>query len=131
MKKIEKTERTLLEMFMGIFVYGIAAQIICLVIGYDLLRVSIGLWLGVFLAAFMAVHMKRSLEDALDLGEAGALKHIRKTYFLRITLVFLILGVALYFKIGNIFSAFAGLMSLKISAYLQPFMHKIITKIKN
>lgn len=128
MRKIEKAELTLLEMLMGMLVYGAAAQVICLVIGYDLVRVSVGLWIGIFLAAAMAAHMKRSLEDALDLGETGALRHIRKTYLLRITIVFFVLGAALYFQIGNLFSAFAGLMSLKISAYLQPMMHKIVTK---
>ncbi len=130
MKKIEKAERTLIEMLMGIFAYAVAAQIICIIIGYDLAKVSAGLWLGVILAAVMAVHMKRSLEDALDLGESGALKHIRKTYLLRITAVLFVLGAALYFRIGNVFSAFAGLMSLKIAAYLQPVMHKILTKTK-
>ena len=32
----------------------------------------------------------------------------------------------MYFKLGNLISAFIGVLGLKVSAYLQPFIHKKI-----
>ena len=34
----------------------------------------------------------------------------------------------MYFKLGNLISAFLGVLGLKVSAYAQPFMHKMIFK---
>jgi hypothetical protein len=33
-----------------------------------------------------------------------------------------------YFEFGNLFAAFIGVMGLKISAYLQPFLNKLSGK---
>lgn len=122
-----RINETLKELLIGIAVYGVAAEIICLIIGYDILHVSAGLWIGVLVAAGMVIHMDRALEDALDLGEQGALAHIRKTYLIRSIVVFVVLGAVVYFEIGNVFTVFAGVMSLKLSAYMQPAVHKLIT----
>lgn len=78
----------------------------------------------------MAIHMKHSIEDALDLGETGAVKHVRMTYALRITVVLILMGCVLYFDLGNPLTLLAGLIALKISAYLQPYMHKLFLKLK-
>ena len=34
----------------------------------------------------------------------------------------------MYFKLGNLVTAFLGILGLKVSAYAQPFMHKVIFK---
>ena len=36
--------------------------------------------------------------------------------------------VMMYFHLGNLISAFLGVLGLKVSAYAQPFMHKRIFK---
>lgn len=128
---MKKANETLKELLIGVGIYGVTAEIICLIIGYDILHVSAGLLTGVLTAAGMAIHMNRALEDALDLGEKGALAHIRKTYFIRITVVFIILGAVVYFKIGNVFAVLVGVMSLKLAAYMQPAVHKFITSKKS
>lgn len=121
-----KKDNTLTELIVGIILFGIVEQIVCLIFLKDYLYNAIGLWSGAAIAIGMVVHMKRSIEDALDLGEEGATKHIRKTYALRLTVVAVVMGCIIYFQLGNPLTLLAGVLTLKISAYLQPYMHKVL-----
>lgn len=116
------------ELLLLMALYGLLAEVIVLAATKDLLFHTIGLMVGVFLAMGMCIHMQISLEDAIDMGEAGAQKHISKTYGIRTAVVFLIMGILYYFKIGSIITGFIGIMSLKVAAYLQPFTHKYLKK---
>lgn len=119
------------ELIMAILGYGILGQIILSIIpGVSLYRV-IGFWTGVLIAIGMTIHMKRSIEDALDLQEKGAQGHLRKTYAFRMLVVFAIIGLLYYFKIGSVILAFAGIMGLKVAAYLQPLIHKLLNQSEN
>ena len=80
---MNSADNTVKELAAGIIVYGILAQIICLVVTDNTLSVAVGLWIGIATALGMMIHMKRSIEDALDFGEEGAPKHMRKTYVIR------------------------------------------------
>lgn len=123
-------DSTVKELTAGIIIYGILAQVICLMVSDDLLFSTVGLWIGIATALGMMLHMKRSIEDALDYGESGAAKHIRKTYALRFFVVAVVFGVTIYFKVGNIITALIGVMSLKIAAYLQPCVHRVFLKLQ-
>lgn len=122
-------DNTLKELVLGIILLGVAEQLICLLIPSNHLYNAIGLWTGIAIAACMAIHMKRSIEDALGLGGEGAAKHIRKSYALRMVIVFLVMGVVIYFRWGNPLTILAGVIPLKISAYLQPYIHKVFLKL--
>ena len=64
-------DETLKELLCGMLCYGAAAQIICLIVDMErLLYTSIGLWIGIGAGALMGVHMKRTIEDALDYDES-------------------------------------------------------------
>jgi hypothetical protein len=123
----DSTQRDLIA---GIILYNVVVQIVLFVIHKELLWLSIGLWIGACAACLMTMHMKRSIEDALDLGESGALSHIRKTYILRIIVFIAIVIATFYFQIGSVLTLFIGTMGLKVSAYLQPYINKFFTKIK-
>lgn len=123
-------DETLKELLIGIVFYGIVVQIICFFVTKDLLHATCGLWIGIAGAAGMAVHLKRSIEDALDLGEAGAIKHMRRTYALRYAAIAALFGATVYFKIGHPITLLAGVMGLKIGAYIQPITHKVLKKSK-
>ena len=66
---MNSADNTVKELAAGIIVYGILAQIICLVVTDNTLSVAVGLWIGIATALGMMIHMKRSIEDALDLGK--------------------------------------------------------------
>ena len=128
---MERTdERVLKDMILFMVLYGIVLQVICLFIPGDLLRMSVGLWIGVLTGIGMAVHMKNALDEALDLGETGAQKYMQKSYAVRyLTVVILFVAVS-WLGIANVLTLFAGVMGLKASAYLQPIMHKFFEKVK-
>jgi hypothetical protein len=116
------------ELLLLMVLYGLLAEVVVLAAVKDRFFYSVGLIVGVVLAMGMCIHMQISLEDAIDMGEAGAQKHISKTYGFRTAAVFLIMGIMYYFKIGSIITGFIGIMSLKVAAYLQPFTHKCLKK---
>lgn len=125
-----KKENTLLELLIGIVLTGILIQIICIVISKDYLYHAIGLWSGVAIACFMAIHMKRSIEDVLDLGEEGGMKHMRSTYLVRMTIVAIAMGIVICFNLGNPITMLFGALTLKVAAYLQPCISKLFQRFK-
>lgn len=123
-------DKTIKELIIGIIAYGVLAQIICFFAAENLRYVSFGLWIGIGVAVGFAIHLKRSIEDSLDYGESGAVKHMRKTYAVRYTVTAIILGAAVYFEIGHPIALLAGVMGLKIGAYVQPYTHKVLNKLQ-
>ena len=123
-----KKENTLLELLMGIIFSSLVIQVIVAIISKNYLYNAIGLWSGTAIACFMAIHMKRSIEDVLDLGEEGGIKRMRSTYLVRMTIVAIAMGVVICFNLGNPITMLFGALTLKIAAYLQPYIHKINKK---
>ena len=120
-----KKNNILFELLTGIILSGVVIQIVCLIILEDYLYNAIGLWSGIAIACFMAIHLKRSIEDSLDLGVDGAEKHARNAYATRMVVTVLVIGIVIYFNLGNPITLVIGIFPLKISAYLQPHMHKL------
>lgn len=118
------------EMIAVMIVYGIILQVICLFVPGNHWEMATGLWIGVFVGVGMAVHMKNSLDEALDRGEEGAQKYMRKAYAIRYTVVIIVLVAAASLRFVNLYTLFFGVMGLKLSAYLQPIMHKLFLKFK-
>ena len=123
-----KKHDILTELLTGIISLGILIQIGMAIAFENYLYNAIGLWAGIGVAIFMAIHLKRSIEDELDLGEEGAMKHARTAYATRMLITLIVLGVVIYFKLGNPITVVIGIFPLKLSAYLQPLIHKIFLK---
>ena len=123
-----KKHDILTELLTGIISLGILIQIGMAIAFENYLYNAIGLWAGIGIAVFMAIHLKRSIEDELDLGEEGAMKHARTAYATRMLITLIVLGVVIYFKLGNPITVVIGIFPLKLSAYLQPLIHKIFLK---
>lgn len=118
----------LVELLMGIILLGVVLQIVCICISKDYLYNAVGLWTGIAVACFMAIHMKRSIEDELDLGQEGAAKHARNAYVTRTVVILVIIGIVIYFNLGNPITVVIGIFPLKLSAYLQPHIHKLFQR---
>ena len=69
--------------------------------------------------------------DAVEIygGEHAQAKIIAKS-ILRYVIVVIVFFVMMKFNLGNLFTAFIGVLGLKISAYLQPFTHKFVLKLQ-
>lgn len=123
----KKKDNTLLEMLVAMMIWGILSQIVLLIFFENRIYNAIGLWCGVIVAGGMATHMKRSIEDAYDLqGDVG--KQIQADSIKRMLVAAVVIGTVFYFKAGNPLTVLVGIMSLKIAAYAQPLVHKILRK---
>jgi ABC-type polysaccharide transport system permease subunit len=113
----------------GILIYGVAVELIGVWFVSDKLRFTTGLCIGIAVACGMAINMAIVLRDATDtLGENRAQMKIIMKSVLRYLIVVVVFFVMMKFDLGNIYSAFIGVIGLKVSAYLQPAAHKFIAK---
>lgn len=129
MEKKKKTDPTLKELVTGILVLGFLGEIAGLLFVRDKLYYTSGWWFGIALSVFMAWHMWWSLNRGLDLGEQGAPKYLVRANLIRYLVVAVGYAALAVLDFGNPIAAFAGILMLKASAYLQPFVHKCYHKI--
>ncbi|WWR15702.1 ATP synthase subunit I [Lachnospiraceae bacterium JLR.KK008] len=128
--KQRRINETLAELLIGIAVSGILLQLIFVWLVKDTVSFAAGLWIGVSLAAFLAWHMWKGIDEALDRGEAGAQKLMRTRFAFRYGIVILVLGILMGTEVADPLAAFLGIMTLKVAAYLQPVTHKAILKLR-
>lgn len=127
--RIRKINRALTELTAGILAYGVLCQAVGVFIVKDRLIYSAGLWMGIALALFAAVHMWYTIDRALDLGEGGAPKALIAANMIRYGVVVAAIILMAVTGIGDALAGFLGVMGLKVSAYFQPFTHKISNRI--
>lgn len=129
----ESAKKTLLELWMGIIIYGVALEITAVWFFENKAAASVVFWIGIVTALCMAFHMYRILDRALT-GAAGAQNTVVRTLsvhsMLRYLAVIVVLVVVQYRGIGSPVVTFFGIMGLKAGAYLQPFVHKAILYFK-
>ena len=123
-----KPEQVVKDMTLIMIVYGLLIQVICFFVAGDLLKATVGLWIGIVAAVLMLRNMRDSLNEALDLGEAGARKYVQSAYMKRYIAVVVVFVVVSLLDIANVLTLLAGVMGLKVSAYLQPVKHKFFSK---
>lgn len=116
---------------MGILIYGVLVELVGVWFVSDKLRFTTGLAIGIALACGMAINIAVVLQDAIDIyGESKAQARIIAKSVLRYVVVVVVFYVMMKLGIGNLFAAFIGVLGLKVSAYLQPFAHKLILKLQ-
>ena len=115
----------------GIIIYGVIIQLTGVWFVDDKLRYSVGLWYGIIIAVGTAIHLAQVIYDSVSLGASD---HARRRIIIKsllryvvIVILFFILGI---FNFGNLFTAFLGMLGLKISAYAQPALGRVIDKLK-
>lgn len=121
---ITKVNRTLFELETGILIFGIIGQIFVIFL-QDKAGYSIGLWLGILIAALAAFHMWFALDKGLSLGERNAAKYIGRHSIIRYSFITVALCLIALSGIANPLSAFLGIMGLKAAAYMQFFTKRI------
>jgi len=125
---LKSKNRILLEMHLGILACGIVGQIVGTFIVRRQYYYAISLWFGILMAAVSVLQMYRSLDRALDAG-GQAQKLIFRDYILRYVFIFVILLIIMLTEVMNPLVVFMAYMSLKVTALIQPFTHKLCNKI--
>ncbi len=118
------------ELLLGIFIYGVVIQLAGVWFVEDRLRYSSGLWIGIVTAMAMAYHIARIIAETIDsMDAAKARGRIIAKGIARYAAVAAVFTVTMYFDLGNLVTLFLGVMGLKISAYLQPALHKLMIRV--
>lgn len=123
--RIEQLNQALPGLLFGILLYGLLCQLIGVFLVAEKGNYSIGLWVGILTAGFMAFHMAVSLNTAVEKDVKGAQASATRQNILRYFVVVVILGILMFTRIGNPLAAFLGIMGLKVSAYVQPVFEKL------
>ncbi len=125
---LREKNRTLLEMYTGLVIWGMICQLVGMILVQDKWYYTLSIWFGIALASVSILHMYRTLDRALDLGEA-ATKVIFRGYMIRYVLLVVILGIIMVTEVMNPLVVFLAYMGLKVTALLQPITHKLCNKI--
>ena len=123
-----KIDPTLFDLCLGILLYGIVFQLILLVFSRKS-AYSLGLWIGIVLAIAGAVHMWWSLDRGLDQVSKQAAKTISVNNLIRYLVLVVVMFVLIYTDFANPIFMFCGYMGMKMSAYLNPWLCKIRSKV--
>lgn len=125
---LQRINPTLRELILSVFLWGILLGAVLIWLADSRAAFAAGLAAGMLTAVFMAWHMYWFITDALELSQKEASKHMAKGTVIRI-LVIVIAALAVWKLGGNVVAFFLGVMTLKLGAYTQPFLHKMICKI--
>lgn len=123
----QKADTTVKEMWIGVAVWGIACELVTVWFVKDRIYSGLGLLIGCILAAAGVWHMWRTIDQALDLGD-GAQKFMTARSWIRYGMFVAVFAVLMVTDAADPLTAFLGLMGMKMSAYLQPTVHKISEK---
>lgn len=125
---LRRTNRTLLEMHLGMVFFGIICQAAGVWFVEAKGNYALSLWFGVAFAVAGSIHMCRTLDRALlSGGEASGI--VTRGYLFRYIMVAAVLIVISVTEAMNPLVFFLGYMSLKVTAYLQPLTHKLCNKL--
>ena len=128
---MRKARKILNEMMVGLVVWLIPVLIILLIIAHNKIAMVLGvLWGGVW-AAVLLLHMYRHLDIALDMDPKHAQGHvqfaaIKRMFIMAVVIVVSMTAYRYIHPVGTVF----GIYGMKISAYLQPMVHKFIVAYK-
>ena len=118
---MKKAKQILKEMFAGLLVWLIPVLIILVIAASHKLAAAAGLLL----------HMYHHLDIALSMDAKHAQKHMQQATLKRFFLMALVLAVSMAgHKYIHPAGTVLGLFGMKISAYLQPLVHKMAGRIQ-
>lgn len=125
-ERITRINRSLFELGTGILIFGIVGQLVLLFFpGRGLY--SAAWWIGITTAMVCAIDMWWALDRGLDLGQRGATKKLMIHYMIRYMGIATVLVTIALTDTLNPLITFAGVMGLKIGAYLNFFAKKVST----
>ena len=116
---------------LGIVIYGIVVELAGVWFVEDKLRYSTGLLIGIVVAIGLAINIAIVIRDAVEIyGADGARNRLIIKSVARYLVVVVVFFVMMKYNLGSLVSACLGVLGLKVSAYLQPFAHKVIFKMQ-
>ena len=125
---MREEQETLWDLYIGIGGISILIAIIGALIVGDKLNFVFGVVYGAVVAVGLVTHMYYGLQKTLYYDEDGAKKHAQKMTAIRMWIMLTAVMLAIYFSEHlHLAGVILGILSLKVSAYVQPFVHRRIT----
>lgn len=125
---MRQAKQTLKELMAGLAVWGAAVLAILMIVSQHRLAVACGLILGLAVAAWLLWHMYHHLDIALDLDEKHAGRHMQASSMKRFLVMAVVLAVTMtQYRYVHPIGTVLGMFGMKISAFMQPKIHKLMT----
>lgn len=125
---MRQAKQTLKELMAGLAVWGAAVLAILMIVSRHRLAVACGLILGLAVAAWLLWHMYHHLDIALDLDERHAGRHMQASSMKRFLVMAVVLAVTMtQYRYVHPIGTVLGMFGMKISAFMQPKIHKLMT----
>lgn len=125
---MREEKETLFDLYFGIGIFGILLIIAGMFLIERKLSFILGVCYGAVVAVVLVSHMYHGLQITLCYDEEGARKHAQKMVGIRMWIMLAAVGLAMYFsKYLHLAGVILGILTLKVSAYIQPFVHRRIT----
>ena len=124
---MRKAKIILKEMLIGLIIWSLPVLVILAIVAENKPAVICGVLTGTLAAAGIIFHMYRHLDIALDMEPESARKHTLKSSFQRTFIMAVILIVSMiWYGYVHPIGVVLGLMGVKMTAYIQPYVHKYI-----
>ncbi|MBR5766285.1 MAG: ATP synthase subunit I, partial [Lachnospiraceae bacterium] len=126
-----RNNETLRELIAGAVLYCLIWAIPLLIFTDRKLYQLLGLIIGLIVCIALSVNMADTIDVAVDMDEKGAKSYLTGKASIRYLCVCAVTVLLAVTGIGNPLTFFAGIMGLKIGAYMQPLTHKAFEKLRN
>jgi hypothetical protein len=125
--RIKELNEVLPEVFLVDLLYLLAGELVIWFLVPNKQMCAVGFLMGVVYSIFSSVHMSFRIRKIVY-GHANESKTLLIGYFIRLAVMLVLFTVLYLFHIGDLLCALIGMFSMKVSAYLQPFTNKILSK---
>ena len=124
---IIRSNETLIELIIGILVVNVCIVIPGSIISGSVLTFCLGELLGTVYAVFTVIHMTVTIENMLDLPEDESSKYAKRGYAVRLVVTIAVMIIGLKLSIFHFVGVFLGMISIKLSVWIRPLVHKFTT----
>lgn len=120
--------RILKELYIGIGITALFFLILGIIVMRPFYIFAIGLLVGVLGACVWVYSMYDTLDRALDLSKKNAKSFVALRSILRLIIVCVVMGVAIYIHWVLFVGVTVGLLTLKISALINPYIKRYLDR---
>lgn len=122
---MRQAKQIVADMMTGLVIWAAAVLIVLEIFADNRLAMAAGVLAGALTAAGLIFHMYHHLDIALDMDSSHAQRHtqfaaIQRLAIMTVVLVVSMTGYRYIHPVGTVF----GLFGVKISALIQPWVHK-------
>ena len=124
---MKEEKKTLVEMMVGLLVSTILVLVIGVVVVNDKLAYILGVLFGSVVACIVLLQMYHTLDKAVDMEEKRATRYMVLASIVRLAIMGAALAVGVLLpNLFNVVGILFGLLTLKLCAFIQPIVSKII-----